>query len=108
MLDYRGALECYALDLGEYPPGPTTEDLMRSLSEPVEASDGRRFGPYIPVRSPAKESVDRWGTPMRYTRGRDGQGYELRSAGPDKKFGTDDDIFVESHKPEKGEAGSER
>ncbi len=50
----------------------------------------------MPLRegSPAKEAVDHWGTPMRYVRARNGQSHELRSAGPDKEFGTDNDIFV--------------
>lgn len=38
------------------------------------------------------ELADRWGTPFRFHQV-SGQEMEIRSAGPDRKFGTDDDAF---------------
>lgn len=37
-------------------------------------------------------TVDEWGTPVRYTVS--GDSFTVRSAGPDSKFGTTDDIIV--------------
>ncbi|MBC7369351.1 MAG: hypothetical protein H7343_21495 [Undibacterium sp.] len=53
--------------------------------------------PYIPRSHPAinaaGELCDRWGTPFRF-HALAGDRMELRSAGPDKKFGTPDDALL--------------
>ncbi len=43
--------------------------------------------------NPDGELCDRWGTPFRF-HALSGRRMELRSAGPDKKFGTDDDALL--------------
>jgi hypothetical protein len=49
---------------------------------------------FIPARHPAinrrGELCDRWGTPFRFHQ-LSGRSMEIRSAGPDRKFGTEDD-----------------
>ena len=46
-----------------------------------------------PAINPAGELCDRWGTPFRF-HALAGDRMELRSAGPDKKFGTADDALL--------------
>lgn len=47
-------------------------------------------GPYI-IETPMEEKpLDTWGTPIQFIQQR--QSLEIRSVGPDKKFGTSDDI----------------
>ena len=52
---------------------------------------------FIPRRHPAinaaGELCDRWGTPFRFHQ-LSGTQMEIRSAGPDRKFGTDDDVSL--------------
>jgi len=43
--------------------------------------------------NPAGELCDRWGTPFRF-HALSGAQMEVRSAGPDKKFGTSDDATL--------------
>lgn len=97
------ALEHYRNDYSIFPDGAgdaaSAGKLYRTLTE------RRGFGPYLTGlasnqtadtdRDGNPELVDAWGQPVRYTEGRylaDERDYELRSAGPDGEFDTDDDI----------------
>lgn len=76
--DFRAlhtTLTQYASMQGSYPEG----DL------------GKALGPYM-ARVPSR---DPWGTGYRYER-RGEESYELRSAGPDREFGTGDDVVMEN------------
>jgi hypothetical protein len=55
----------------------------------VRPSDTDWNGPYLNVQS-VSDLVDDWGTAIRYAV--TGDGYEIRSAGPDRTFDTLDDI----------------
>lgn len=77
-------IEGYNLDVGEYPP-----DLSALITNRGHTN---WRGPY--VRSTAVP-LDPWGHPFRYRRDR--AGYELRSAGPDRRFMTNDDITERGH-----------
>lgn len=97
------ALERFRSDYGMYPDGSgdaeSSEQLHRALTEK------RGFGPYLigltseqaedSDGNGSKELLDAWGRPVRYTEGRflvDEREFELRSAGRDGDFDTDDDI----------------
>ncbi len=41
------------------------------------------------------EPVDFWKTLFRFERASDGEGWQITSAGPDKKFGTSDDVTLD-------------
>ena len=73
------AIDVYETDTGRYPP--TLQSLI--------SSDGAASwsGPYVRGGAPA----DAWGTPLSYTL-RGDTDYEVRSAGPDRQMGTDDDL----------------
>ena len=81
------ALKMYAVDhLGDM---PSTNDGFLVLLQPKSAQDKRWRGPYLD-RAPA----DAWGTQLKYEfPGRvNKSSFDVSSAGPDKVFGTDDDI----------------
>lgn len=81
------ALKMYAVDhLGDM---PSTNDGFLVLLQPKSAQDKRWRGPYLD-RAPA----DAWGTQLKYAfPGRvNKSSFDVSSAGPDKVFGTDDDI----------------
>jgi general secretion pathway protein G len=73
------AVEGYELDCGNYPS--SLQALIRSSGEP------NWKGPYI---LSSDVPVDPWATPFSYTPKENG--FEIRSAGPDKAMGTSDDI----------------
>ena len=78
----KSALGRYEVDVGSYPR--TLQDLV------VPPSNSKRWqGPYL-----EKLSNDQWGNPYIYTYpGKHSQNsYDLFSAGPDGKEGTEDDI----------------
>jgi general secretion pathway protein G len=80
----KSALGQYEVDNGFYPK--SLQDLI------VQPSDAKNWhGPYF---DPPKLPVDPWGNPyVYYYPGKHNQGsYDLLSAGPDGKEGTDDDI----------------
>lgn len=74
------AVDLYEVDNGQYPQS------LRNLIE--RGSEPNWNGPYL---REARVPTDPWGNEFRYTR-RD-SGYEIRSAGPDGQFDTDDDIW---------------
>lgn len=77
------AIEVYEIDTGRYP-----DNLMKDLwvPNPVPLGYG---GPYIRSTNILSDS---WGTLFRYRRMQ--TGFELRSAGPDRRFDTADDMVT--------------
>ena len=75
------AVEAFLLDTGRLP---------NSLDELVNRPSGvaNWVGPYI--RGGTAALVDPWGTPFRLRR--DGNDFQVISAGPSQQMGTDDDI----------------
>jgi len=71
------AIRLYEVDCGRYPGALTA----------LESNDGAPNwdGPYV-----EKALVDPWGTPFQYSV--QGNGYKISSAGPDKAFGSGDDL----------------
>jgi general secretion pathway protein G len=80
------ALDAFEIDNGYYPSGD--DGLAELVEEPKDATNWR--GPYL------KQVIDNdpWGTPYSYEYpGKNNEkGYDISSAGPDKRPGTDDDI----------------
>lgn len=93
----EAALSMYETDFGDYPAGDTSKILVELLQGPVENENWN--GPYIRFK---KEDVDKegnvvdgWKTPLIYKypqSEKENTPYIIISAGPDKKFGTKDDI----------------
>jgi len=79
----KQSIRLYSLHNNQYPK--KLEDLIK---KPPSAPKWK--GPYI---DSSKEFIDAWGTPIRYETYL--KGFKLISAGPDKKFGTSDDIVEE-------------
>jgi general secretion pathway protein G len=73
------AIQTYEIDCGTFPS--SLQGLIRSSGEP------NWKGPYI---QGADVPVDPWGTPFGYTPKENG--FEVRSAGPDKGMNSSDDI----------------
>jgi general secretion pathway protein G len=99
------ALKNYRTDMGDYPPG--SGDITSSETLYKELTTAKGFGPYLPGldskdikdtdKNGSPELVDPWGNPIWYTRGdnlTNDKDFELRSAGPDGIYGTDDDIVL--------------
>ncbi|MDP2984203.1 MAG: type II secretion system protein GspG [Candidatus Latescibacter sp.] len=84
----------YVGDVGSLPS--TLEDLVArpsGVSSFAAYTNGVRYGwrgPYITTRY--NDFLDGWGTPYRYGQSPDGAG-QIRSAGKDKTFDTNDDIL---------------
>ena len=73
------AIDLYEVDTGKYPS--SLQSLISGSGEP------NWNGPYLKGGMP----VDAWGTPFVYTPKGDNN-YEVRSGGPDKQPGSEDDI----------------
>jgi len=73
------AIDLYEVDTGKYPS--SLQSLISSSGEP------NWNGPYLKGGMP----VDPWGTAFSYTPKGDNN-YEVRSGGPDKQVGSEDDI----------------
>jgi type II secretory pathway pseudopilin PulG len=99
------ALGNYRTDVGDFPPGKG--DLASSEALCAALTSAQGFGPYLQkgggteVRDTngngAPELVDAWANPIYYKRGEllaEDKDFELRSAGPDGVYGTDDDIVM--------------
>ena len=79
------ALDAFEMDAGRY---PTTGEGLGALVRPPSGV-AAWHGPYVRRALAA----DPWGTPYAYAeRGSGYSGYTLTSAGPDRKFGTGDDV----------------
>jgi len=85
MASFGGAIDLYLIETRALPPE------LEALTAPSP-----KFGePYI-----AKIPVDPWGTAYRYRVGDLAKReYEIRSAGPDERFGTDDDLVHPERTP---------
>ncbi|MHC5059437.1 MAG: hypothetical protein ACYTKD_32700 [Planctomycetota bacterium] len=94
------ALDAYRRDWGAYPDVSS----FRSALDILCSRSGRK-GPYLTLSrfSPEEYARDFWGTGMTLTLGADGSACEMRSAGPDRRFGTEDDCAIE-WAPAKAEA----
>jgi len=80
----------YRMDMGDY---PTTAQGLEALLQAPANSGTRWKGPYLQVRGGSKQ-LDPWGQPYEY-RGpglKNPASYDVFSAGPDRKAGTEDDI----------------
>ena len=73
------AVDMYEVDTGQLPS--SLQNLVTSSGEP------NWNGPYLRGGIPA----DAWGTAFQYS-SQSAKSYEIRSAGPDKQIGNDDDI----------------
>ena len=83
----KSALDAFKVDTGAYPKG--SNGLLELVHQPIGATNWH--GPYF---DPPKWPVDPWGNKYiyEYPGKHDTNGYDLFSAGPDGKPGTDDDI----------------
>jgi general secretion pathway protein G len=81
----KSALDAFKVDTGAYPKG--SNSLVELVQQPIGATNWR--GPYLD-----KLPVDWWGHNYiyEYPGKHNPNGYDLFSAGPDGKPGTDDDI----------------
>lgn len=81
----------YRMDVGAYPT--TVQGLDALLRAPDGGAAGQWKGPYFEIRGSTKP-LDPWGQPYEYRHPgiKNPSGYDLYSAGPDRKAGTDDDI----------------
>jgi general secretion pathway protein G len=81
----RSALNAFKVDTGSYPKG--SNGLLELVQQPIGATNWH--GPYL-----EKLPVDPWGHKYiyEYPGKHQRNGYDLFSAGPDGKAGTDDDF----------------
>jgi len=84
----KSALDQYKLDTGAYPKG--SNGLLELVQQPNGATNWH--GPYLDL--PSKLPVDPWGNNYVYDcpGKHNSNGYDLFSAGPDGRVGTEDDI----------------
>jgi type II secretory pathway pseudopilin PulG len=85
----KQALEAYCVDVGHYPSaGQGLNALVANPGEP------QWRGPYLTGGRQSQTSfLDQWGSPLSYEY--DQAHWRIRSAGPDRVFGTTDDIVVD-------------
>ena len=79
--NFATALQMYRVDSGRY---PTNEQGLDALVK--DSGSGGWRGPYLDTLKP-----DSWGTDYRYSL--KDHIFEVRSAGPDREFNTDDDLI---------------
>jgi general secretion pathway protein G len=92
MQSIKSAFQEFEIHASRFPT--TQEGLMALISKPAELGKDEWAGPYLPteIRSIPK---DKFGTEYKYVcPSEHGFDYDLISAGLDKKFGTDDDIYL--------------
>ena len=89
LANLRTALYLFYSDTGRYPT--TAEGLLALVTQPPGLAGWQ--GPYIEAVCP-----DQWGTPYRYTSPASApkKPFDLTSAGPDRTFGTPDDLTPDS------------
>ena len=82
---YQAALARYEIEVGEYP-----NSLEGLIKQPSDAPDWK--GPYL--ESETAIPNDPWGTPYQYHKpgAHNVSSFDIVSAGPDKQFGTPDDV----------------
>lgn len=67
---------------------------IEGLIEALSSTQGKDGEPFLPMADPARldeVKMDQWGTSIRLTRNEDGK-LMADSAGPDRQFGTEDDL----------------
>lgn len=87
-----GAIDMFEVDTGRYP------DDLKELYDPENIPSGWA-GPWIKP----EWLIDAWGKQIRYTKLK--KSFEIRSAGPDGKFNTKDDL---TNRPDTEHAGDRR
>jgi general secretion pathway protein G len=84
---FESALDMFEVDTGRYPS--TSEGLEPLIEKPKDVSEEHWHGPYLVEGIP----FDPWKNEYQYQyQTNNKQKYTIISAGPDGKFGTDDDI----------------
>jgi general secretion pathway protein G len=90
---FRGPLQAYEMDVGEYPS--TSQGLDALLAPPSDlANQDKWYGPYLEARG-NKIPLDPWGNEYMYEYPGKNQEQDLPdiwSMGPDRQDGTDDDV----------------
>ncbi len=81
------AIDRFELDVMRY---PTEQEGLKALLANPGLKDW--YGPYVKEE---KEIADAWGTPLKYL-SPTGKEYRIISAGPDREFGTADDVGVDN------------
>lgn len=91
MTNIRTALGLYETDNGKYPTQEQT--LMALIEKPSTAPEPKKWRKYLDTST---VPVDAWDQPLDYKNPgvKNPDGYDLISAGPDEKMGTDDDIVM--------------
>lgn len=80
------AIDNFELDVMRY---PTEQEGLKALLTNPGLKDW--YGPYVKEED---EIIDAWGTPLKY-QSPTGSEYRIISVGPDKEFGTKDDVGVD-------------
>jgi hypothetical protein len=75
---------------------PYLEDTLSVRGASIDARDLALY------KDRGRQAMDRWGESLLYAKDPDGRGFEIRSAGPDRRAGTADDLV------QKGVAGEDR
>jgi len=91
MTNIRTALGLYETDNGKYPT--LEQGLMALIEKPSTAPEPKKWRKYLDTST---VPVDAWDQPLDYKNPgvKNPDGYDLISAGPDQKMGTDDDIVM--------------
>lgn len=91
-MDLETAFESYCFEHGSVPPSSDNRQLAQCLKLREYQSGTYTIFPFHhQYLNAAGEFVDPWGTPLRFEI-KDRYDFEIISAGPDKIFGTADDI----------------
>lgn len=85
-------LQDYYRALGEFPSGDSTA-IVQALK-----GDNKKQMPFI---SPTGNLLDPWQTPYQFSRGDNTPVVEVRSAGPDKAFWSNDDVVSRVEVPKR-------
>jgi general secretion pathway protein G len=91
MTNIRTALGLYETDNGKYPT--LEQGLMALIEKPSTAPEPKKWRKYLDTST---VPMDAWDQPLDYKNPgvKNPDGYDLISAGPDEKMGTDDDIVM--------------
>jgi general secretion pathway protein G len=91
MTNIRTALGLYETDNGKYPT--LEQGLMALIEKPPSAPEPKKWRKYLDTST---IPLDAWDQPLDYKNPgvKNPDGYDLISAGPDQKMGTDDDIVM--------------
>ena len=91
--DLRILNEVFEMWLSNFPRDGNPVGENHEITAALTGDNGHRFA-FVrrghPAINASGELCDRWGTPFRFHQ-LSGRQMEIRSAGPDRKFGTDDD-----------------